>query len=86
MEKEPDLSPGTILRLHTRAQLQAEDLYTFLRKEFPEIPVEDRLKYLAAILNDFFEEYEHDPDDEMSVDGYRIKRFIPKGLSGDPGE
>jgi hypothetical protein len=86
MDDEPDLSPGNILRLHTRAQLQREDLYTFLRKELPEIPVEDRLKYLAAILNDFLEEYEYDSDDEMSIDGYRIKRFLPKGLLGDPGE
>jgi hypothetical protein len=86
MEREPDLSLGNILCLHTRAQLQKEDLYTFLRKEFPEIPVEDRLKYLAAILNDFFEEYGYDPEDEMSVDGYRIKRFMPKGLPGDPGK
>jgi hypothetical protein len=86
METELDLSPGNILRLHTRAQLQKEDLYTFLRKELLEVPVEDRLKYLAAILNDFFEEYDHDPKDEMSVDGYRIKRFMPKGLPGDPGE
>jgi hypothetical protein len=48
--------------------------------------VEDRLKYLAAILNDFFEEYEHDPADEMSIDGYRIKRFMPRGLPGDSGK
>ena len=75
-----DLSPGTILKLHTRAQLQKDDLYTFLKREFPELSAEERLQYLAAILNDFLEEYDYDNDDEMSMDGYRIKRFRPKGL------
>ena len=32
----------------------------FLKKEFPDISIEDRLKYLATILNDFFEDYEFD--------------------------
>jgi protocatechuate 3,4-dioxygenase beta subunit len=78
-----DLSPGHILKLHTRAQLQDRDLYSFLSEKFPEIPAEDRLKYLAAILNDFFEEYRFDPEDEMSRDGYRIKRFYPRKVLGD---
>ncbi|ADV47219.1 hypothetical protein [Nitratifractor salsuginis] len=77
-EKALDLSRGNILKLHTRAQLQDRDLYSFLSETFPELPVEDRLKYLAAILNDFFEEYDFDPEDEMSRDGYRIKRFYPR--------
>ena len=77
--QEPDLSLGNILKLHTRAQRQREDLYTFLSKELPDIPVEDRLQYLAAILNDHFEAYRFDPEDEMSRDGYRIKRFYPVG-------
>ena len=89
MERETDgsvdLSPGNILKLHTRAQLQEEDLYTFLKRELPEISVEERLQYLAAILNDFLEEYDYDNDDEMSRDGYRIKRFLPKGLSNASG-
>jgi len=85
MSSSPDLSPGNILKLHTRAQLQKDDLYTFLKRELPEISVEERLQYLAAILNDFLEEYDYDNDDEMSMDGYRIKRFRPRGLSDAPG-
>ena len=77
---EVDLSVGNILKLNTRAQLQKDDLYTFLKREFPDIPVEERLKYLSAVLNDFFEEYTFDSDDEFSADGYVIKRFYPKGL------
>jgi hypothetical protein len=79
----PDLSPGNILKLHTQAQRQEQDLYTFLRERFPDVPVEDRLKYLAAILNDFFEDYRFDPEDEMSRDGYRIKRFYPRKVFDD---
>jgi len=75
-----DLSVGNILKLNTRAQLQNDDLYTFLKREFPEISAEDRLKYLSAILNDFFEAYTFDSNDEFSSDGYIIKRFYPKGI------
>ncbi len=81
-----DLSVGNILKLHTRAQLQDEDLYTFLKRELPELEPEERLQYLAAILNDYLEEYEYDNDDEMSMDGYRIKRFFPKKGSHAPQE
>ncbi len=77
--EQPDLSIGTILKLHARAQRQTEDLYTFLSRELPDISVEERLQYLAAILNDHFEAYRFDPEDEMSRDGYRIKRFYPVG-------
>ena len=77
---EVDLSIGHILKLNTKAQLQKDDLYTFLKREFPDIPAEDRLKYLSAVLNDFFEEYTFDNHDEFSADGYIIKRFYPKGL------
>jgi hypothetical protein len=77
---EVDLSVGNILKLNTKAQLQNDDLYTFLKREFPDISVEDRLKYLSAVLNDFFEAYRFESDDEFSVDGYIIKRFYPKGL------
>jgi hypothetical protein len=85
MSSSPDLSPGNILKLHTRAQLQKDDLYTFLKRELPEISVEERLQYLAAILNDFLEEYDYDNDDEISMDGYWIKRFRPKGFSDASG-
>ncbi|MCF6206473.1 MAG: hypothetical protein L3J47_06255 [Sulfurovum sp.] len=80
MAEEVDLSVGNILKLNTKAQLQQDDLYTFLKREFPDISAEDRLKYLSAVLNDFFEAYRFDNADEFSADGYVIKRFYPKGL------
>jgi len=76
---EVDLSIGNIVKLHTKAQLQQEDLYRFLKKELPEITPEERLQYLSAILNDHLEAYTFDNDDEYSVDGYIVKRFYPKG-------
>ena len=76
---EVDLSVGNILKLHTRAQLQKEDLYSFLKKELPDITPEERLQYLSAILNDYLEAYDFDSSDEYSVDGYIVKRFYPKG-------
>ena len=79
METPVDLSIGNILKLHTKAQLQQEDLYTFLKRELPDITPEQRLQYLSAVLNDHFEAYRFDPDDEYSIDGYIIKRFYPKG-------
>jgi hypothetical protein len=51
-----------------------------LKREFPDIFAEDRLKYLSAVLNDFFEAYRFENEDEFSADGYIIKRFYPKGL------
>ncbi len=80
---EVDLSIGNILKLNTKAQLQKEDLYTFLKKEMPDISAEDRLKYLSAVLNDFFEAYTYDNEDEFRADGYVIKRFYPKGTDAD---
>ena len=76
---EVDLSVGNILKLHTKAQLQKEDLYSFLKKELPDITPEERLQYLSAILNDYLEAYDFDSSDEYSVDGYIVKRFYPKG-------
>ncbi|WP_457596434.1 hypothetical protein [Hydrogenimonas sp.] len=76
--KEPDLSVERIAALHAKAMAQNDDLYTFLRREFPDIPVEERLKYLAAILNDHFDDYTFDPEDEYRVDGYIVKRFLPR--------
>jgi hypothetical protein len=73
-----DLSIGNILKLHTKAKMQNSDLYTFLKSELPDISPEDRLKYLSAILNDYFDEYTFDKNDEYSTDGYIIKRFYPK--------
>jgi len=76
--KGPDLSVEHIARLHEKAMAQSEDLYTFLLREFPDIPVEERLQYLAAILNDHFDDYAFDNDDELKHDGYIVKRFYPK--------
>ncbi|WP_456452215.1 hypothetical protein [Hydrogenimonas sp.] len=74
----PDLSVKNIARLHARAMAQNDDLYTFLLEEFPDLPVEERLKYLAAILNDHFDDYRFDEADELRHDGYIVKRFYPK--------
>jgi hypothetical protein len=68
----------TIAGLHERVMKQRDDLYTFLRREFPDMPVETRLKYLAAILNDHFDDYVFDENDELRDGGYVIKRFRPK--------
>lgn len=76
--KNLDLSVEYIKLLHKKIQAQDEDIYTFLQKEFPDMVVEDRLKYLAAILNDFFDDYTFDENDEMRREGYIIKRFFPK--------
>jgi len=75
--KNLDLSVEYIKSLHEKIQAQDEDIYTFLQKEFPDLVVEDRLKYLATILNDFFDDYTFDENDEMRRDGYVIKRFFP---------
>ncbi|WP_457607387.1 hypothetical protein [Nitratifractor sp.] len=81
-----DLSVEKILQLHRKAQEQKEDLYNFLRREFPDISPEERLQYLSAILNDHFEAYDYDPKDEIRVDGYIVKRFLPKGEHDAKGE
>lgn len=73
-----DLSIEYIKSLHEKIQAQDDDIYTFLQREFPDMVVEDRLKYLATILNDFFDDYTFNEDDEMRKDGYIIKRFFPK--------
>ncbi|SFP22708.1 hypothetical protein [Hydrogenimonas thermophila] len=75
--KNLDLSVEYIKSLHKKIQAQDDDIYTFLQKEFPDMVVEDRLKYLATILNDFFDDYTFDENDEMRRDGYIIKRFFP---------
>jgi len=76
-----DLSEENISRLHKKCQKQNKDLYLFLKDEFPELNVEERLKYLATILNDFFEDYEFDKDaPRHKDDGYSIVKFFPKGI------
>jgi len=80
MSKELDLSLENIAKINDKVQAQNKDLYAFLKDEFSDISVEDRLKYLSTILNDHFEDYEFDNKDEYSVDGYIVKRFYPKGI------
>lgn len=79
--EEPDLSLENIERLHRKIQSQQDDIYTFLMREYTDIAVEERLKYLATILNDFFKDYIFDADDELRHEGYVIKRFFPKSSS-----
>ena len=78
-----DLSIGNILKLHSRAQRQQEDLYSYLKRELPDLSPEERLQYLSAILNDYLESYRWDDSDEMRADGYIVKRFYPKGETSD---
>ena len=75
-----DLSIENIKKLNDKCQNQDKHLYEFLKDEFPELSTEDRLKYLATILNDFFEDYEfNEKADRHKEDGYLIVKFYPKG-------
>ncbi|NPA88481.1 MAG: hypothetical protein GXO01_07190 [Epsilonproteobacteria bacterium] len=79
-DKKLDLSIENIKRLNEKCQNQDKDLYMFLKDEFPEMDIEDRLKYLATILNDHFEDYEFNEDAPRHKDeGYSIVKFWPKG-------
>ncbi|MEO1958079.1 MAG: hypothetical protein ABGX23_00845 [Nautiliaceae bacterium] len=74
-----DLSEENIKKLHTKCKAQDKDLYMFLKEEMPDISTEDRLKYLATVLNDFLEEYEWDEKaPRHKDDGYSIVKFWPK--------
>lgn len=73
-----DLSVEKIAALHREVRDQKDDLYTFLKKRFPKLSIEERLKLLAAVLNDHFDDYAFDPNDELKDEGYVIKRFFPK--------
>jgi len=73
-----DLSEEFITKLHHKCKNQKEDLYTFLKNEFPNLDIEDRLKYLATVLNDYMEEYEWDEKAPRHKDeGYLIVKFYP---------
>ncbi|WP_292662900.1 hypothetical protein [Nitratifractor sp.] len=78
-----DLSPDTIAALHRKARGQNNDLYTFLKRELPDLGVEERLQTLAAVLNDYLEEYRWENDDELKDEGYIVKRFYPLPESDD---
>ena len=74
-----DLSEENIKKLHNKCKSQDKDLYLFLKDEFPQMDIENRLKYLATILNDFLEEYEWDEKAPRHKDeGYSIVKFFPK--------
>jgi len=74
-----DLSVENIKRLHEKCKNQDKDLYMFLKDEMPDIPTEERLKYLASVLNDYIEEYEWNEQGERHSDeGYSIVKFYPK--------
>ena len=74
----PDLSEENIARLNEEVQSQSDHLYAFLKRKFPDLPVETRLQYLAAVLNDFFDDYTYDEEEETKDGGYIIKKFFPK--------
>ena len=67
-------------KLNEKCKKSGCDLYTFLKQEFPDIPTDERLKYLSVILNDFLEDYEYDEksEDRIKDDGYSIVKFRPK--------
>jgi len=74
-----DLSEENIKKLHNKCKSQNKDLYLFLKDEFPQMDIENRLKYLSTILNDFLEEYEYDEKAPRHKDeGYSIVKFFPK--------
>jgi predicted type IV restriction endonuclease len=74
-----DLSKENIRRLNEKCQKQDKHLYEFLKNEYPKLKTENRLKYLATVLNDFFEDYEFDEKaPRHKEDGYSIVKFWPK--------
>ncbi len=81
MEK-PDLSVDNIKRLNEKCQKQNKHLYEFLKEEYPGLSTEERLKYLATVLNDYFDDYEFDEKVERyKEDGYSIVKFRPKKVT-----
>ncbi|GAB6074271.1 hypothetical protein [Nautilia lithotrophica] len=81
-QEQLDLSVENIKNLHNKCKKQEKDLYMFLKDEMPNISIDDRLKYLATILNDFIEEYEWDEKAPRHKDeGYSIVKFWPKNQS-----
>jgi len=79
-EGKLDLSEENIKRLNDKCQTQDKHLYEFLKDEYPEITTEERLKYLATVLNDHFEDYDFDEKAERhKEDGYSIVKFWPRG-------
>ena len=67
-----------IKRLHEKCKTQECDLYSFLEKELPELTIEDRLKVMAEVLNEYLEEYAYDSTKKIKRDAYSITQFHPK--------
>ncbi|MEO1928281.1 MAG: hypothetical protein ABGX26_06280 [Nautiliaceae bacterium] len=79
MTEKIDLSEENIKRLNQKCQAQDKHLYEFLKDEYPELNTEERLKYLATVLNDHFEDYEFDEKaPRHKEEGYLIVKFWPK--------
>jgi hypothetical protein len=67
-----------IKEIHQKCQKQSEDLYSFLEKELPSLTVDERLKVMAEVLNDYLEEYEYNQKDKLKKEEYSITKFFPK--------
>ncbi|MRI84192.1 MAG: hypothetical protein C6I00_07220 [Nitratiruptor sp.] len=64
--------------LHGKCQEQSADLYTFLEQELPDLSIEERLKVMAHILNDYLPQYRYDPQGEkLKRQEYSITKFFP---------
>ncbi len=64
--------------LHKKCQKSDCDLYSFLEKELPDLDIEERLRVMAEILNDYLEEYDYNQADKLKRDSYSITKFYPK--------
>ncbi len=67
-----------IEELHKECKKGDKDLYSFLEERHPDISIEDRLKLMAEVLNEYLEEYDYDQSDKLKKEGYSITRFVPK--------
>jgi len=67
-----------IEELHKECKKGDKDLYSFLEERHPELSIEERLKMMAEVLNEYLEEYHYDQADKLKKEGYSITRFVPK--------
>ncbi|BCD68780.1 hypothetical protein [Nitratiruptor sp. YY09-18] len=67
-----------IKKLHNSCQEQEHDLYSYLEKTLPELDIEERLKVMASILNEYLDEYEYNQKDKLKRQDYSITKFFPK--------
>ena len=64
--------------LHKECKKGDKDLYSFLEERHPELSIEERLKMMAEVLNEYLEEYHYDQADKLKKEEYSITRFVPK--------